>query len=77
MNREDAHRELFGMLSAAGRNHAPRPGLDMIAALDLALSAEKFELAREKGDCQAMRTYAMLAAVNAVLVVYSLDDALS
>ena len=78
--REDVHRELFGMLAAADRNDSPAPKVDraailaLLAATNCCAAAWEASVFGRHGD---LRDHAMAAAVAALRLVYSIDDALS
>ena len=76
--RADIHRELFGRLAAAERMNPFRPALDVTAVVALSRAAARCaEATALELPAGVIRMHAMDAAVAALRVVYSLDDALS
>ena len=75
--RDDIHRELFARLAAAGRLDPFRPSLDEAAVRGLHAAAGACAHALETDAPGRLRAAAMEAAVAALFIVYSIDDALS
>ena len=78
--RYDIQRELWGILAAKEKdapNMSVKPGLDWTIADELVQASMGFDWRRHEGGVSGMRRYALEAAAAALLVVYSLDDALS
>ncbi len=75
--RDDIHRELFGTLAARERYDSPRPVPNRAALHELQCQASFCKKALEYGKKSIARRHAMNAAVAALQIVYSLDDALS
>ena len=76
--RADIHRELFGRLAAAERLDPFRPTLDAAAVRMLCHVAGRCaEATAQELPAGVIRMHAMDAAVAALRIVYSADDALS
>ena len=75
--REDIHRELFKRLAVSNRLSPFRPGVDSRAVAELQAAANTITTAYCDPEPRSMRSAAMDAAVAALHLVYSLDDALS
>lgn len=75
----DIQREFFQILAVRQRRLdycSPAPRLNMQAMQALTPSLRDFEAAYSDGNASGMRTAIMNLAVEAMLVRYSLDDAL-
>lgn len=76
--RADIHRELFARLAASDRLDPFRPALDEAAVRLLGYTAARCaEATAAESSPAAVRAFAMDAAVAALRIVYSIDDALS